>query len=67
MQMALYAGPDLEASMLVDVEELAPGIGQIPCPECRGQPQNYPALFPPELGIRQCLDCKGTGKVFVGI
>jgi hypothetical protein len=65
MMMRLYGGPDLETSMSVEVEEVAPGVGRIVCPECGGQPHKYANLFPPELGIHQCLDCKGTGYVLV--
>lgn len=67
MLMTLYGGEQLQSSMPVQVEEVAPGIGRIPCPECRGRPLEYPSLFPPEVGISQCVDCKGAGSVFVSI
>jgi hypothetical protein len=67
MLMTLHAGTRLVTSKPVEVKEVAPGIGRIPCPECNGRPDEYPSLFPPEIGITQCVDCKGTGFVFVSI
>jgi hypothetical protein len=51
--------------MDVDVKVIAPRIGEIVCPECRGEPEHYLSLFPPEVGITQCVNCKGTGRVLV--
>ena len=65
MFMTLYGGRRLETSMPVEVEPIGCGVGRITCPECRGRPAEYAALFPPEVGITQCVECKGTGYVYV--
>ena len=65
MQMMLYGGPELQAAKLVDFEEIVPGIGRMICPECGGDSTEYADLFPPELGITNCVDCKGTGYILV--
>ena len=67
MLMNLYGGGQLEVSMPVEVEELAPGIGSIPCPECCGRPDEYPSLFPSEIGITHCVVCKATGRFLVSM
>ena len=67
MLMGVYGGENYVSEALVDVRPLAPGVGQIVCPECGGEPEKYASLFPPELGITGCLDCKATGYVFLSI
>jgi hypothetical protein len=67
MQMTLYGGQNLSAEKLAEVEPVAPGIGRIACTECEGKPEEYPSLFPPEIGVTQCLNCKGLGYIFVDI
>ena len=44
---------------------VAPGVGKIACLECEGDPEGYPSLFPAEIGVTQCIDCKGRGWVYV--
>jgi len=41
--------------------------GQIVCPECGGNQDRHRKLFPPELSITYCMDCKGTGLICVSI
>jgi hypothetical protein len=65
--MSIWAGENYVSEMDVEVKVVSPGVGEIVCPECRGLPERYPSLFPPELGITQCVNCKGTGRVFVAI
>lgn len=64
-RMQVYGGNNFSSSKSAEVEIVAPGIGRIPCLECEGDPANYPKLFPPELGVTQCIDCKGRGWVYV--
>jgi hypothetical protein len=67
MLMTLYNGQNFAAESVADVEPVAPGIGRVTCPECGGKPEEYPSLFPPEVGVTQCVDCKGLGYVYVDI
>jgi len=67
MLMTLYRGQNGVTGKAVEVEPLAPGIGRVVCPECGGKPDEYPSLFPPEIGVTQCVDCKGLGYVYVDI
>ncbi len=43
-----------------EVTVVAPGVGEVACPECGGEPEKYASLFPSELGITECMDCKGS-------
>jgi hypothetical protein len=52
---------------LMEVEEIAPGIGRVPCLECEGRPEEYPSLFAPEIGVSHCMECKGLGYVLINI
>lgn len=65
--MSVWGGRNFVTEAPVLVEEVAPGVGRIVCPECGGDQERYRSLFPPELGITQCVDCKGTGYVFVNV
>lgn len=67
MLMTLYRGQNGVTGKSVEVEPVAPGIGRVVCPECSGKPDEYPSLFPPEVGITRCVDCKGLGYVYVDI
>jgi hypothetical protein len=67
LRMTIWGGENLASEMDVDVTVVAPGVGEMVCPECCGEPEQYPSLCPPELGITQCVNCKGTGRVFVAI
>ena len=51
----------------MEIEPVSPGVGRIVCPECNGEPQSYQSLFPPELGVTHCINCKGTGFVLVSV
>jgi hypothetical protein len=67
VRMTIWGGENYVSEMDVDVGVVAPGVGEIVCPECRGEPKRYPSLFPPEAGITQCVNCKGTRRVLVSI
>ena len=61
----LYVAKNNDTALEVEVEPVAPGIGRVICPECEGHPENYPSLFPPEIGVNQCINCKGLGYIYV--
>jgi hypothetical protein len=65
--MSVWSGENYVSEAQYEVREIAPGVGQIVCPECGGEPEKYAKLFPPELGITSCVDCKGTGYIFLSI
>jgi hypothetical protein len=65
--MTVWGGENHVSEMDVEVKVVAPGVGEIACLECRGEPERYPSLFPPEVGISKCVNCKGRGRVFVAI
>jgi hypothetical protein len=65
--MSVWGGENHVTEAAMDVEPIAPGVGQIVCPECGGDQRAYRKLFPPEPGIINCIDCKGTGQVCVSI
>ena len=67
MLMRIWGGENYVSERDVMVTTVAPGVGRIGCPECNGKPEEYAQLFPPELGIKTCVDCKGRGYVFVSI
>ena len=63
--MSVWGGENFVTEASIEVKPVAPGVGQIVCPECGGDQERYRSLFPPELGIEYCVDCKGTGWIFV--
>ena len=63
--MSVWGGENFVTEASIEVNPVAPGVGQIVCPECGGDQERYRSLFPPELGIEYCVDCKGTGWIFV--
>jgi hypothetical protein len=65
MRMEVYRGKNHVTPVECEVEPVAPGIGRIVCPECGGDQKRYRSLFPPGLGIAECVDCKGTGFIYV--
>lgn len=67
VHMTISGGENYVSEMDVEVRVIAPGVGEIVCPECLGQPERYPSLFPADVGITQCLNCKGTGRLLVSI
>jgi hypothetical protein len=67
MLMRVWGGENYVSERDVEVMPVAPGVGEIVCLECNGEPEKYPSLFPPELGITGCVDCKDRGRVFVCI
>jgi hypothetical protein len=67
MLMRVWDGEDYLSCWDAGVKRIAPGVGEVVCPECGGEPEAYARLFPPEIGITCCVDCKGRGRVFVCI
>lgn len=67
MLMRIWGGENYVSEQDAEVTVVIPGVGRIVCPECGGDPEKYASLFPPEVGITECVDCKGTGRVFVSI
>lgn len=67
MVMSVWGGENYVTEAVFDVKPVAPGVGQIVCPECGGDQEGYRKLFPPDLGIEHCVDCKGTNRIFVSI
>jgi hypothetical protein len=65
--MSIWRGENYVTEARVDVRPIAPGVGLIVCPECGGDQARYRSLFPPELGIEKCVDCKGRRFVCVSI
>jgi hypothetical protein len=65
--MSVWGGENYVTEAAFDVKLIAPGVGQIVCPECRGDQERYRSLFPPELGVEHCVDCEGIGRIFVSI
>lgn len=65
--MEVYGGLNFESAKAAEIKEVAPGVGTMMCLECNGDPEGYVRLFPPELGITQCVDCKGRGWVYVNV
>jgi hypothetical protein len=65
--MSVWGGENHVTEAAMQVRPIAPGVGQIVCPECGGDQERYRNLFPQEIGITQCIDCKGTGFVCVSI
>ena len=65
MVMSVWGGENFVTEASIEVKPVAPGVGQIVCPECGGDQERYRSLFPPEIEIEHCLDCKGTDRVFV--
>jgi hypothetical protein len=47
-----------DASSCNDTEDIAVALRDNPF---------YSALFPPEIGITECVDCKSTGYVYMNI
>ena len=67
MRMSVWGGENFVTERPVEIEPVSPGVGRIVCPECNGEPQSYQSLFPPELGVTHCINCKGTGFVLVSV
>lgn len=65
MRMSAWAGENFATELPVEVEQVTPGVGRIACPECGGNQERYQSFFPAELGITECVDCKGAGFVYV--
>lgn len=67
MKMHVYTAENNSVLLEADVDPVGPGIGRVKCLECDGKPEEYPTLFPPEIGVTHCVDCKGLGYVYVDI
>jgi hypothetical protein len=65
--MTLYGGQNSGAEKTVEIEPIALGIGRVACPECGGKPEEYSSLFPPEIGVTECVDCIGLGYIYADI
>jgi hypothetical protein len=65
--MSVWGGENFVTEAQMYVRVVAPGVGVIFCPECGGNQERYRSLFPPEIGVKQCVDCKGTGLVCVSV
>jgi hypothetical protein len=63
--MTVYTGQNNVTPIDREVYPVAPGVGRIVCPECGGDQERYRSFFPSELGITECVDCKGTGFIYV--
>lgn len=64
MRMSLWGGRNFVTEAPMDVEEVAPGVGRITCPECEGMPEAYAARFGTlraQLAPNGCVDCKNRG------
>jgi len=46
---------------------IAPGVGKVASFECGGRPEEYAKAFVGFAGVTQCVDCKGTGWVYVNV
>jgi hypothetical protein len=63
--MLVFAAPNSDTAVEIDVEELGCGAGRITCLECRGTGKS---LWPVEMrGITECIECKGTGYQLVSV
>ena len=65
MRMEIYRGKNHATPAECEVDPVAPGIGHVVCPECGGDQARYRSCFPREVGITECVECKGTGYVYV--
>jgi hypothetical protein len=63
--MSVWGGENYVTEAEADVLLIAPGVGRIVCPECGGDQERYRWLFPPEISVEHCVDCKGRGFVCV--
>lgn len=63
MLMEIYRGE--RSALQIEVEDLGCGVGRIACPECLGTGKSQ---WPVEMtGVVECIDCKGTGRLLVGL
>jgi hypothetical protein len=68
--MSVWGGQNFVTEAVMNVEEVAPGVGRIICPECNGEPRAYAARFGslrPQLAPNGCVDCKNRGWVYVSV
>jgi hypothetical protein len=65
--MIAYLGWSRTTEVEVNPIDFGCGAGQVDCFECEGS-GDWTKFHPePELGPFRCVDCKGTGKIFVSI
>jgi hypothetical protein len=62
--MECYIGENNDTVALQLVTDMGAGAGETNCFECSGTGE-WP--WDPDGKMRQCVDCKGTGKVYVSI
>lgn len=68
MRMSVWGGQNFMTEADFNVEEVAPGVGRISCPECNGDPEGYAAGFGSlrtALAPNGCVACKNRGWVYV--
>jgi hypothetical protein len=65
--MRIWGDENYVSELDVEVSIVGPGIGEIVCPECNGEPGKYASLIPRSLELQTAWDCKGTGRVFVSL
>jgi DnaJ-class molecular chaperone len=64
-RMTAFGGMDSDTPLVVEVERLGAGAGKVRCFECGG---TGVSPLPPELfPARACVECKGTGFVWVSV
>ena len=61
MLMSVWGGENHVTEAATDVEPIAPGIGQIICPECGGDQGRYRKLFPEEIACVAVWTAKAPG------
>lgn len=65
----IYRGRNYVTPIEVQIEVVCNGVGRTSCPECGGD-GDWTKFYPePETLTEplQCVECKGTGKIFVSI
>mgnify|MGYP000709281411 CR=1 FL=1 len=65
--MIAYVGFLRDTEVEVTPVDVGCGAGQVPCFECGGD-GDWTKYHPePELGPFPCVDCKGTGRIYISI
>lgn len=70
MQVIVPRGFQRETDHLTDMQLIDAylGVGQCDCPECSGT-GDWTPFYPEELppNSMPCVECKGTGKIYIGV
>lgn len=64
--MTAYVGFERETGVGVEVLDRGAGAGEVDCFECSGT-GDWPFHPDPALRDLKCVDCKGTGRVLIGM